>query len=365
MTPIRNVLACGASANSMMAVANVPEHRIARDITVEAWIRYTDRHEAGGLIGKGSKTSGFNMCILSGRQLVWHLNLEGVKAPVDSVDLNPPLPFAQFSRWAHVAMTYDGAVKRILLDGVVLKEIPVISRAIHWDTDTTLVVGCFAQLQFIGKIAEVRLWNVARSPAEIQAHMHHSLQGSEAGLVGYWPLDEASGDFARDLSRYGNKGRLWGAGTRFVGADLQIQAPLPVTAKPPDPVAPEDKKPEEQKPEDKKPEDKKPEEQKPATPDASAATAISEGNSCKQKTEEIEKKLAERQGQCADYEQRVTALEQSAAEHQRANAALQKTLSELTARLDRRTNEFGAARVKKDRLQAALEARIHALERSS
>ena len=41
-----------------------------------------------------------------------------------------------------------------------------------------------------GEISEARIWNVARSPAEIAASYTNRLTGTEAGLVGYWRLDE-------------------------------------------------------------------------------------------------------------------------------------------------------------------------------
>ena len=41
---------------------------------------------------------------------------------------------------------------------------------------------------FQGQMAEVRIWNKARTLEEIQASMHQSLTGTEVGLLGYWPL---------------------------------------------------------------------------------------------------------------------------------------------------------------------------------
>jgi len=40
----------------------------------------------------------------------------------------------------------------------------------------------------LGQITDFRLWNVARTQAEIQADMNIRLTGTEPGLVGYWPL---------------------------------------------------------------------------------------------------------------------------------------------------------------------------------
>lgn len=44
-----------------------------------------------------------------------------------------------------------------------------------------------------GAMAEVSVWNVAKSQAEIAADMNRLLAADETGLIAYWPLDDASG----------------------------------------------------------------------------------------------------------------------------------------------------------------------------
>ncbi len=65
---------------------------------------------------------------------------------------------------------------------------------------------------FQGFIEEVRVWNVARSVAEVQAGMFQRMTGAEDGLVGLWPLNDATKDLARDRSRMANMGKLRDAG---------------------------------------------------------------------------------------------------------------------------------------------------------
>ncbi|MBW4495927.1 MAG: LamG domain-containing protein [Oscillatoria princeps RMCB-10] len=51
--------------------------------------------------------------------------------------------------------------------------------------------GCsYGLREFHGKMAEVRIWNKARTQAEIQADMSNRLTGKEPNLVAYWPLDD-------------------------------------------------------------------------------------------------------------------------------------------------------------------------------
>jgi hypothetical protein len=55
----------------------------------------------------------------------------------------------------------------------------------------------------IGRLAEVRMWNVGLSDAEVTAHARAATTGNEPGLIAYWPLDEASGTAANDRSAGG------------------------------------------------------------------------------------------------------------------------------------------------------------------
>ena len=61
---------------------------------------------------------------------------------------------------------------------------------------------------FKGKLDEVRVWNVARTAAQIAGMMSMRLTGSEAGLVGYWRFDDGAGTVAIDSSPSANHGAL-------------------------------------------------------------------------------------------------------------------------------------------------------------
>ncbi|MCG8459216.1 MAG: multicopper oxidase domain-containing protein, partial [Holophagales bacterium] len=64
---------------------------------------------------------------------------------------------------------------------------------------------------FHGLLAEVRIWSSVLSGQQIRARMRQRLQGTEAGLVGYWPLNDGQGTTAVDKSPNGNDGTLEGA----------------------------------------------------------------------------------------------------------------------------------------------------------
>lgn len=106
--------------------------------------------------------------------------------------------------WHHLAGTYDGTGVSIYQNGL------LANRVYHWGdvTDVSFVHLGSPDPSFDGLLDEVRVWNVARTESEIQADMNRTLRGDEPGLVGYWRLDEGSGQAILDTSSHSNHGRL-------------------------------------------------------------------------------------------------------------------------------------------------------------
>src|SRR5439155_12534694 len=108
--------------------------------------------------------------------------------------------------WMHVAMTYDGSVLRLYLNGTLDGSI-VINQPIVTDTITFTMGNNPESYALHGQLDEVRLWSVARSQAQIQATMNTVLTGSEPGLAAYWRLDEGGGGTVYASSPKGYNGR--------------------------------------------------------------------------------------------------------------------------------------------------------------
>src|SRR5215216_64077 len=106
--------------------------------------------------------------------------------------------------WYHAAATYDGQVWKLYLNGNLDKTLDIgANRFPRWDsrqhagigtaiTSTGVAAGFFA-----GVMDETRIWNVARSQADIQASMNSELT-SGTGLIGRWGLNENSGTVANN-----------------------------------------------------------------------------------------------------------------------------------------------------------------------
>jgi len=99
-------------------------------------------------------------------------------------------------QWVHIAMTWDGTALRTYVNGA----IGITTNATGGTTalataQSTVTIGCNFQNMncFNGLLDELRIWNVARSAAQISASYNRTLVGDEAGLVGYWKFDDAPG----------------------------------------------------------------------------------------------------------------------------------------------------------------------------
>ncbi len=151
-------------------------------------------------------------------------------------------------RWYHVACTYDQATRtvRVYVDGKIQSEttgvgisiqeeknrINLAMRALYnlWDTapdaekptyevDEKQYNKLGEAYQFFigksyddyrplnGKIAEARVWSVARTPEQIWDNMYEIQNpAADATLLGYWKFNDGKGNTVKDYSQYHNDG---------------------------------------------------------------------------------------------------------------------------------------------------------------
>jgi hypothetical protein len=114
------------------------------------------------------------------------------------------------NQWHHIATTYDGAEMKLYIDGV-LESSLAATGAITSSTDP-LSIGYsmgFNLYPFIGKIDDVRIWDVARNLSQISATMNSPLVGNEAGLVANYDFNNGtyngSGQTVRNQCTNANK----------------------------------------------------------------------------------------------------------------------------------------------------------------
>ena len=95
--------------------------------------------------------------------------------------------------WTHAAFSFDGSQMRIFINGVSDTSKTFPYAGVYYGNEPILVgagnYGSGYLRRFNGDIADVRLWNYARSAAEIAAETNCALSGPEAGLVANWKMD--------------------------------------------------------------------------------------------------------------------------------------------------------------------------------
>ena len=114
--------------------------------------------------------------------------------------------------WTHVAGVFDGTEMRLYLDGVLNTSASLVGTVSTSDEPLYIGADPTQGLYLPGHIDEVSVWNIARSQSEIMIGMDTPMMGNEAGLVGYWRLDEGMGQTVGDGIPNGINGFLGASG---------------------------------------------------------------------------------------------------------------------------------------------------------
>jgi hypothetical protein len=118
------------------------------------------------------------------------------------VTYDPPSPIN--GEWMHVTATYDGSTVRLYINGVFIDSTDIALNL----TSEEIRIGCHGgntsdhSRFFNGQIDEVRIYDYARTPAQI------AWEYNRGGPVGWWKFDECEGETAYDTSGGGNNGTI-------------------------------------------------------------------------------------------------------------------------------------------------------------
>ena len=115
--------------------------------------------------------------------------------------------FTSASGWNHYAISYNYVSKKVSMyvSGSIVMEDVTVANSL-FVTEGRMQVGQSLQYSdnFTGYLHDLRVWDKARGFGTVASQMNVTLSGSEVGLVGYWAMNEAVGDYAADLSRNHN-----------------------------------------------------------------------------------------------------------------------------------------------------------------
>ena len=181
------------------------------EVTVEFWQKVSAvKNQSSFGLGPATPTSRFQAHVpWSDGVVYWDF---GVWQGDGRLTYTPP-PNSTVGIWQHWAFvaSQSGNYMRIFRNGVQVAQKTGMTPRTLADTanwELKLGAGDAAGLNFAGELDEFRIWNVARSAAEIAAHTNRSLIGDEPGLMAYYKFDEGSGPVVADSGggRFGTTG---------------------------------------------------------------------------------------------------------------------------------------------------------------
>jgi Concanavalin A-like lectin/glucanases superfamily len=175
--------------------------------TVEAWFKDEDphgfNHDYRQIVAKGDRNANPEApyyILIGQNNLIAGVRTGGTDYPISwnlvYLGLDPKL-------WHHVAVTFtaSGNILNLWLDG---KHIAYLGVPAHSTTGNTLPLeigrgGPATAKYWLGKIDDLRVWNIARSGTDITATFGSEFTGTPpTGLVANWQFDESGGSTASD-----------------------------------------------------------------------------------------------------------------------------------------------------------------------
>ncbi|MBO9203397.1 T9SS type A sorting domain-containing protein [Niastella sp. MAH-29] len=160
-----------------LAATGFPTGNSAR--TIEAWIRTTQNNGGGTIMTYGDLS-------LSNRFALYQTGGK-LNFVAENNDYNTNVVIND-GVWHHVAATYDGTTVKVYIDGTLAGS---SAKSLN-TTGTAFNIGYrgTASEYFKGDIDEVRVWNTARSAANLSSNC--PLVGNETGLLAYYRFDQGS-----------------------------------------------------------------------------------------------------------------------------------------------------------------------------
>lgn len=158
--------------------------------TFEAWVSITNNtagEDCRSIAGKGYLNAWWiGLCTVGGKPTL-RSYLKGGGSSKNGGQIEP-------GRWTHIAVVFNGTNRLHYINGELAA---TFAETGPLSTSTNeLRIGSDVNWQFppSGAIDEVRLWNVARTEAELRANLSREITSAETGLVAVWPFNGNADD---------------------------------------------------------------------------------------------------------------------------------------------------------------------------
>lgn len=183
-------------ATERVVVAHDPRLNPTNAVTIEAWIRPSTLADCQTIVGK-RLADGYWLGICNG--VIWHYANGGDTFFTGRKSV-------EVATWSHIAVTWDGRSRRFYINGEL--DTSTITTEPLPNNDAPLGIGGEGAsdsypeglFPFSGYLSEVRLWNRARSEAQIRESMYQQITEPTTGLVSVWSLEGTPGDRFGDFT---------------------------------------------------------------------------------------------------------------------------------------------------------------------
>ncbi len=223
--------------NDIVVVPDDNTLDIVTAITLEAWVYATKSSGIQNVISKSSGSAN-NGYIFPRTDNGWNSAVIYLHVAGGWFTLSAPYPSR--NAWHHLAATYDGASVNLYINGALAASAPRTG-AITTNANPVVFGNQTGTAEYFGGYAdEIRIWNVARTQAQIQSNMNKELNPvTQTGLVSYYTFDQgiAAGNNAGLTKLIDQKGNnngtlnnfaLSGAISNFLTQPISVTL-LPVT----------------------------------------------------------------------------------------------------------------------------------------
>lgn len=215
-------------------VAHAAELNVTGDWTVELWFKDENtsyNHPTSYLLMKGNTDTDPDAPFMLG--IEWNSLFAGERTAWGNQLVRSSLANVSVGQWHHLAATMTAATRQvtIYLDGVQVAQGTLSAQSTSGNAlPVQIGRNGSADHAFRGKLDDIRLWNVVRSAAEIQANRQAEISSPGASLVGYWKFNEGSGTSAADFGGVPQAATL--RGPAAWSTDSPLAPPPPDTTAP-------------------------------------------------------------------------------------------------------------------------------------
>lgn len=189
----------GSPTHGYVRIPHSPSLNPTAAFTFEAWVRLTDNAGCSSIAGKGwTQAWWVGICGTTLRSY-----LKGSASLRDAGKVPADV-------WTHIAVTFNGTQRRHYVNGELVGTFAETGPLTTSGHEVRIGSDVSFQVTPAGRIDEVRIWNLARTQAQLRAAINIPIKTAQPGLVSVWAFENSYADIIG-----ANEGSPQGSGIGF------------------------------------------------------------------------------------------------------------------------------------------------------